>query len=379
MEVIAWVHFTFSVNGARGPVLQQIKKNTASVQDFSTTYYFGMLRNLQRMGWLVPYLFGASPTICKSFLGGKPTTLIPLSGSTYYEPYATSLRMGDIGYQNNKENEVGVKANYNSLREYIDSLEHAINTPYPAYEKYGIKVNGRYEQLNANLLQIENEYYTTVRPKQILDGNEKPVRSLQRRGVRYIELRSLDVNAYDPLGIGEEQLRFLECFMLYCLLQESPSLSRQQQTAFDRNELMVAHHGRQPELQLKQGRGKISLLQWGSSILEEIRPIAELLDIGESESVYQQALHQQLAKIENPDLTPSARMLAEVENAGEEFFTFALRMSNQHKKTLQALEFPPEQEQRFVQWAQDSLQKQAKMEASDQGSFEDYLQAYFSQ
>ncbi len=379
MQVIAGVHFNYSVNEALWPVLQQIEKNTASVQDFSTTYYFGMLRNLQRMGWLVPYLFGASPTICKSFLGGKPTTLIPLSGSTYYEPYATSLRMGDIGYQNNKENEVGVKANYNSLREYIDSLEHAINTPYPAYEKYGIKVNGRYEQLNANLLQIENEYYTTVRPKQILDGNEKPVRSLQRRGVRYIELRSLDVNAYDPLGIGEEQLRFLECFMLYCLLQESPSLSRQQQTAFDRNELMVAHHGRQPELQLKQGRGKISLLQWGSSILEEIRPIAELLDIGESESVYQQALHQQLAKIENPDLTPSARMLAEVENAGEEFFTFALRMSNQHKKTLQALEFPPEQEQRFVQWAQDSLQKQAKMEASDQGSFEDYLQAYFSQ
>jgi len=379
MQVIAGVHFNYSVNEALWPVLQQIENSTSSVQDFSTEFYFGMLRNLQRVGWLIPYLFGASPTICKSFLGGKPTSLIPLSESTYYEPYATSLRMGDIGYQNNKENEVGVKANYNSLQEYVESLEHAINTPYPAYEKFGINANGRYEQLNANLLQIENEYYTTVRPKQILEGYEKPVRSLQRRGVRYIELRSLDVNAYEPLGVDEEQLRFLECLMLYCLLKESPALSRQQQIVFDRNELMVAHHGRQPELQLKQGGQKISLTVWGGSIMEEMLPIAELLDAGETMPVYQQALQQQLAKMENPDLTPSARMLAEVEDSGEEFFTFAMRMSNRHKEILQALDFPAELEQRFLQWAQDSLERQEAIEKADQGSFEEYLRAYLSQ
>ena len=378
MQVIAGVHFNYSVNEALWPVLQQIENNKAEAQDFITESYFGLLRNLQRLGWLVPYLFGASPTVCKSFLGGKPTGLIPLSEYTYYEPYATSLRMGDIGYQNNKENEVGVKANYNSLQEYISSLEHAINTPYPDYEKYGVKINDRYEQLNANLLQIENEYYSTVRPKQILEGNEKPVRALQRRGVRYVELRSLDINTYDPLGVGEEQLRFLECLMIYCLLKESPRLTRQQQILFDRNELMVAHHGRQPELLLKQGQEKITLAKWGSSVLQEMQSVAELLDDNGSE-LYQQAVKQQQAKIDNPALTPSARMVAEVEDNGEEFFTFAMRMSKQHQTTLQTLDFPQEQEKQFLKWAKESIESQETIEKSDQGSFADYLQAYFSQ
>lgn len=379
MQVIAGVHFNYSVNENLWPVLQQIENSQLTQQDFITESYFGLLRNLQRIGWLVPYLFGASPTICKSFLGGKPTSLIPMSEYTYYEPYATSLRMGDIGYQNNKENEAGVKASYNSLQEYILSLEHAINTPYPAYEKYGINVNGRYEQLNANLLQIENEYYSTVRPKQILNGNEKPVRALQRRGVRYVELRSLDINTYDPLGVNEEQLRFLECLMIYCLLKESPRLSKQEQINFDRNELIVAHHGRQPELKLKQGKKKITLASWGRSILDDIQKIAVLMDAGESTSIYQDAVQQQQAKIDNPDLTPSAKMLAEVEDNGEEFFTFAMRMSKQHQKTLQELDFPDELEKQFKDWAEASLEKQQLIECSDEGSFEDYLKAYFSQ
>jgi len=379
MQVIAGVHFNYSVNELLWPVLQTMEGNKQSQQDFITESYFGLLRNLQRLGWLVPYLFGASPTVCKSFLGGKPTGLIPLSEYTYYEPYATSLRMGDIGYQNNKENEVGVKANYNSLQEYIDSLEHAINTPYPAYEKYGIKINGRYEQLNANLLQIENEYYSTVRPKQILAGNEKPVRALQRQGVRYVELRSLDINTYDPLGVGEEQLRFLECMMLYCLLKESPPLSKKEQTLFDRNELIVAHHGRQPELQLNQGQKKISLAQWGSHVLEEMLPLAELLDEGENKSLYQNALNEQQAKVDDPALTPSACMLAEVEEKGEEFFTFAMRMSKQHQTTLQALEFPQNMEQQFSDWAKESIERQKLIEDSDKGTFEEFLQNYFSQ
>lgn len=379
MQVIAGVHFNYSVNESLWPVLQTMEKNTESLQEFITGHYFGMLRNLQRIGWLVPYLFGSSPTICKSFLGGKATSLIPLSEYTYYEPYATSLRMGDIGYQNNKENEVGIKANYNSLSEYVASLEHAINTPYTAYEKFGVKINNRYEQLNTNLLQIENEYYSTVRPKQILEGNEKPVRALQRRGVRYIELRSLDINAYDPLGVNEEQLRFLECLMVYCLLKESPTLSRQQQTIFDRNELMVAHHGRQPELQLKQGKEKISLAEWGGNVLQEMQSVAELMDIDEHSRIYQNAVQQQQAKVENPELTPSAKMLVEVEDNGEEFFTFGMRMSKQHQKILEKMDFPVEMEQKFQQWSKESLQKQTAIENADQGSFEEYLQAYFSQ
>ena len=40
--------------------------------------------------------------------------------------------------------------------------------------------------------------------KQLVGPFEKPTHALKRRGVRYVELRSIDVNAFDPLGINED-------------------------------------------------------------------------------------------------------------------------------------------------------------------------------
>lgn len=31
---------------------------------------WGLIRNVYRFGWLIPYLFGASPALCGSFLQG---------------------------------------------------------------------------------------------------------------------------------------------------------------------------------------------------------------------------------------------------------------------------------------------------------------------
>jgi len=255
MQVIAGVHFNYSLQQEFWPAYQAQERQQHSLRDFSDAAYMGLTRNLQRYGWLIPYLFGASPAVCKSFLGGRPTTLAEFDDSTYYEPYATSLRQGDIGYTNSKEKGVGIKANYDTLANYIDSLVHAIETPSPAWQALGVKVAGRYEQLNANILQIENEYYSTVRPKQVLEGMEKPVLALQRRGIRYVELRSLDVNAYHPLGISARQLDFLEAFMLFCLLHESPPIDLQEQREIDQNLGGVAHRGRDPSLYLlRRGR-----------------------------------------------------------------------------------------------------------------------------
>ncbi|HIP52933.1 MAG TPA: glutamate--cysteine ligase, partial [Chromatiales bacterium] len=217
MQVIAGVHFNYSLPETFWPVYQALEGDGRSLREFADDAYMGMIRNLQRFGWLVPYLFGASPAVCKSFLCGRPTTLEEFDETTYYEPYATSLRMGDIGYQNSREQTTGMKANYDSLDAYVRSLTWAIETPCPEYEAIGVVVDGRYEQLNANILQIENEYYSTVRPKQVLEDNEKPSLALKRRGVRYVELRSLDVNAFHPLGMDESQVHFLKAFMLFCL------------------------------------------------------------------------------------------------------------------------------------------------------------------
>jgi len=379
MQVIAGVHFNYSFPDAFWPLYQELEQHPGNRQTFISEQYFGLIRNLQRFGWLVPYLFGASPAVCKSFLGGQPTLLDSFDEHTYFQPFATSLRMGDIGYQNNKEAEMGVKANYDSLETYTASLMRATETPYSEFEKLGVIVNGRYEQLNANILQIENEYYSTIRPKQIVDPFEKPSHALLRRGVQYVELRSIDVNAYDPLGISERQLHFLEAFLVFCLLHESPPISEQERRDIDSNELSTAHRGRDPHLMLNRNGKKVSLKNWATEIIGAMTGVCALLDSGHENKPYTSALAIQAEKIKDPDRTPSARMLAEMRKQDEGFFHFALRMSQQHQAYFQELPSNPSRESEFIQQAEQSWVRQHELEATEKEPFAIYLQRYFSQ
>ncbi len=379
MQVIAGVHFNYSFPPEFWPVYSELEGNRLPLQDFISESYMALIRNLQRFGWLIPYLFGASPAICKSFLGGAPTTLQSFNENTYYEPYATSLRMGDIGYQNNKENEHGIKASYDSLAAYIDSLACAIRTPCPACEGIGVVVDGEYRQLNANILQIENEYYSTIRPKQLLQGNEKPTLALKRRGIAYVELRSLDVNAFDPLGINERQLHFLECFLLFCLLHRSPGISAEERLAIDDNELRAAHRGRDPELTLTRGTQQIRLREWATELLEQMQAVCELLDQSSAGAPYCAALAEQQRKVADPELTPSARMLNEMRDRGEGFYHFARRMSEIHQHFFNNLPLSENRERFFKDLALKSIEDQKALEAADEISFPEYLQRYFDQ
>ncbi len=379
MQVIAGVHFNFSLAESFWPVLQEIEGDNQPLQDFINTRYFDLIRNSQRMGWLVPYLFGASPAVCKSFLLGGSTTLEEFDKSTYYEPYATSLRMGDIGYQNNKENETGIKACYKDINSYIASLTWAINTPYEGYKKFGFLVDGQYQQLNYNILQIENEYYSTIRPKQLLQGNEKPTIALRKRGVKYVELRSLDVNAYDPLGVNEDQLFFLEAFLLFCLLQDSPIIGLPEQAEIDHNEMLTAHRGRMPGLKLSRQQKQYRLKDWAMEIMQEMAGVCELLDGDDPQKPYTASLNKQTQAVQDPELTPSARMLDDMREDHESFHRFAERMSRQHFHYYKNIELNPEQEKFYIGETEKSIKKQQQIEASDTQSFEEYLDEYFSQ
>lgn len=380
MQVIAGVHFNYSLPESFWELYREILgENEDDLVDFKSDQYFSLLRNLQRYGWLIPYLFGASPAVCKSFLGGVSSTLKEFDKNTYYEPYATSLRMGDIGYQNNKENETGVKACYRNLDAYVKTLQCAIETPYSGYEKIGVKVNGKYQQLNANLLQIENEYYSTVRPKQILQGNEKPTTALKKRGVRYVELRSLDVNAFDPLGINETQLRFIEILMLFCLLDKSDQICFNERDEIDNNELDVAHYGRDPKLKLNYNSSRILLKDWANGLLDRMQAVCELLDQHKEGEPYKDALQHQLEKVKSPELTPSARMLEEMRETKEGFYHFAKRMSQKHNQYFTRLKLDREKEEFFDREAEKSILRQQEIEAADTLGLDEYLQAYFNQ
>lgn len=383
MQVIAGVHFNYSFSDKFWLHYQQLLDNEDDLQDFISEQYMCVVRNLLRYGWLVPYLFGASPAVCKSFLNGKRTMLQDFNSNTYYEPYATSLRLGDIGYQNNKEELAGIKACYDSLDAYVESMQCAINTSYSGYEEVGIKDGDKYLQLNTSILQIENEYYSSVRPKQILQGNEKPSTALKKRGIAYVELRSLDVNAFDPHGINSEQLYFLEVFMLFCLLQPSPELSKSEVNAIDENLLLVAHQGRKPGLDLQrdnlQHEGeKISLQDWATELCNKMKSVASLLDRANYCENYFSSVKSQIASVFDPDLTPSARMLAEMKENDEGFFHHAQRMSKHHYQYYKTHPLSEAKVQAFEKMASDSLEKQKQIEAEDKTSFDEYLENYFN-
>ena len=380
MQVIAGVHFNYSLPEEFWPVYKDIlQETTQSLIDFQSDQYFAMLRNLQRYGWLIPYLFGASPAVCKSFLGGAETNLQDFDENTYYEPYATSLRMGDIGYQNNKENESGVKACYKNLDEYIKTLQCAIETPYKEYEKMGVKVDGKYKQLNANILQIENEYYSTVRPKQILMGNEKPSLALARRGVKYIELRSLDVNPFTPNGVDETQLYFLKAFLLYCMLLESPPILRNEEKEIAENELNVAHHGRDPDLNINVHGKYLNMREQGIRLCDAMQGCCELLDTGLKSTPHQAALKIQKEKFIDAEKTPSAMMLEEMKKHDEGFFHLSKRLSEKHLEYFSKYKLDKGLEQKFTTMANESILQQKNLESSDTESFDDFLEGYFAQ
>ncbi|MBF0470658.1 MAG: glutamate--cysteine ligase [Gammaproteobacteria bacterium] len=379
MQVIAGIHFNYSFSQPFWERYQQISGDRQSLPTFIAERSFALLRNLQRVGWLIPYLFGASPTICKSFLGGASTNLDHFDDTTYYGPFATSLRMGDIGYQNNKGNDIGVKACYDNLQEYVDTLNYAIETSYPGYTRMGVKVNGEYRQLNDKILQIENEYYSTVRPKQILIGNEMPTHALMRRGIAYIELRSLDINPFAPAGIDLNQLLFLELLFIYALLTESPAIAPWERGEIDKNEMEAAHNGRKYNIKLQRNGEMVPLRQWGEEILDTLAVIADYLDRQRGGIAYATALKAPGERVANPDETLSAKMLREMIYHNEGFFSFSERHSREAQRQLQQPPLSVEREAYFNDLVQRSLEAQQRQEAEDDIDFDEYLRRYFAQ
>jgi glutamate--cysteine ligase len=377
MQTISGVHFNYSFPEALWPALQAAERDPRPLRQFQDDWYFRALRNFQRLGWLVPYLFGASPAMCKTFLQGRDLKFEQFDAYTLYEPYATSLRLSDIGYKNSNQARIGVT--YNSLEDYVGTLSHAISTPAADYERIGVKVDGEYRQLNANILQIENEFYGSIRPKQPINSGERATLALKRRGVMYLEVRALDVNAYDPVGADEPALRFIEALLALCLLTDSPRTTPEEQEIIGHNQLLVARRGRDPELMLQRDDRQVNLRDWARQVLTELTPLCAFLDGSDPARPYSASLDVQRASVEDADRTPSARILVDMRAHGESFFRFAERMSETHRQYFLSTPLAARTEADLAAQARLSLQEQTAIEAADKLSFDEYLHQYFSQ
>lgn len=378
MQTIAGVHFNYSLPADFWPQYRELEKSPLGADEFRSSAYMGLVRNFRRMGWLLLYLFGASPALCKSFMGGASTSMKSFDEHTYYEPFGTSLRMSDLGYHN--KTQAKLRISLNSVAEYINDLTCAICTIEPEYRKIGVKVDGKYRQLNASQLQIENEYYSPIRPKRVARSGERPTAALRRGGVEYVEVRSLDINIFDPVGINQNAMRFIEAFLIYCLLQDSPPFDDRTYQEVLRNHGQTAHAGRDPDFRLYRDGQEVRLRDWARAITSDVRAIAEIIDRGEGSDAYVQAVDTQAQLIAEPDATPSARVLEEMRANDTGFFRFAQHSANGHKDYFESLA-PLEGERLriYEDEAAASLERQRQIEASDNMNFDDYLKQYFSE
>lgn len=377
MQAIAGIHFNYSLPETFWPAYQQIENNTQNLQAFKSQRYMDMTRNLHRYGWLVLYLFGASPALCKSFLGDKAHTFDEFDEGTLYKAHSTSLRMSDIGYKNDSQSDVNVS--YNNLEQYVSQLTNATQTPIDEYEQIGIRDDaGNYKQLNANILQIENEYYSNVRPKQIAESGESPSQTLKERGIKYVELRSVDLSIFEPTGTSEQQLYFLEAFMVFCLLSDSPTLSADEKRRVDNNLSVVASEGRNIDLKLHRCEGDISLKMWGLEIAEEMKDLCAILDAGDEQQPYTTSLKAQINKLKDADLTPSSKILAEMKAQGLPFFKFAMKQSQAHHHYFEQQKLSEAQQNFFERASKKSIEEQKQIELSDTDTFDSFLADYFA-
>jgi glutamate--cysteine ligase len=364
MQAIAGTHFNFSFPENLLKALQLTEKQPVSLTEYSNQKYMALIRNLQRYGWLNLYLFGASPAICQSFVEDKPDNLGHFDQNTYYHPFATSLRMSEIGYTNNS-NHSDIEVSYDSLEDYIQTLGDIVNTPYPSYESINNKSSHEPQQLNSNLLQIENEYYTTVRPKQIPQENESLFKSLEQRGIRYVELRSLDINPFSPTGLEDEQLHFLELFMHYCLLKDSPNIDTHEASVIRNNHNLVALEGRDPQLQLNRDGSDIRMQHWAMEMLDEMQSIATALDKAHDTLRYSRSLTRYNAMVIDSQLTPSARILSEMQQHKESFTEFSMRKAMQHSDHYQAKKLSERRFKYYESLSRKSHRQQQQIETSD--------------
>lgn len=360
MQTISGIHYNWSLPG---------------VNDEG---YFSLIRNFRRHSFLLLYLFGASPAVGASFVEGRPHELQQLSERTLYMPHGTSLRMGRLGYQS--EAQASLAVSYNSLASYGASLQDALTRPYPAYATVGIhNPGGEYNQLATSLLQIENEFYGTIRPKRVIKPGERPLHALRERGVEYVEVRLMDLDPFVPIGITAETARFLDIFLLHCLLTPSPPDSPDEIAALGRNQHRTAARGREPGLRLERGGAEVTLVEWGLQIIDECRPLAAALDAAHGGELHRAALVAAREVLADASLAPSARVLAAMAQDFQHSFPhFTLAQSRQTQARLLALPYSAEQAERFAQMARASLEEQAAIEAADTMPFEVYRQQYLS-
>lgn len=353
MQTVSGTHYNFSFSEKFWDFMYaNFSEKGEDRMAFVSESYLKIIRNFLRYSWLNTYLFGAAPVVHKSYLTKSYPFMKRHGFSSYYGEYATSFRMSEVGYYSKVQAQLPVS--FNSLSEYIKDLKHAITTPAPKYKGLG--------GLNENILQIEAEHYSRIRPKQPPQGKETVLQAISKRGIRYVEVRVVDINPYEPSGLSCDQICFLKTFLLYCLFKESPPITAHELKSLNINQARVSVYGRKPKLTLISRGKEVPMQDLARKMLSEMQPLLEVLDKNYLDNPCSSSFNIQFEKLKDPSLTPSARILADLKRSKKNYIEFGLELAKSHKTELLNKKIEQNFEEVLEHETKDSFRKQEDIE-----------------
>jgi glutamate--cysteine ligase len=349
IQCLSGVHYNFSFSKEIWNYLHKEWGNDQEYKDFVSGSYLHIMRNFFRLNALNIYLFGATPVCDASFLSASTPGIQEISKDSFSFDGATSIRMSQHGYHSPQQKNLFI--DYNDLGSFVSSLQSALNTKHSDFENLR----------NSNLLQIPAELYQAIRLK-VSDTNHLDFfESLDSNGIDYIELRAIDLDPFSPIGVSQEQLHFLQLLLFHCLLNESPPLTQREQAELSDNDSLVALHGRLPRTQLKIDGTSVLFTDWASETLSELSGTADFLDKVHKNKTYSLLLKREMEKVNDPSLTPSARILSRMKEEKLSFWQMGMADAEKHKKLILSQDLSEKQKKASEAQVKKSIEKERKI------------------
>lgn len=281
-QLISGIHYNFSFNESIIEKLYEDSEKNLSYKEFKNSIYLKVARNYLRFRWLIVYLLGAAPVVHESFVDSCKCPLKKVSNNEYSSLGAISHRNGKCGYKN----KVDLFPSYNSVNEYIESIDGYIKD---------------------EIIESHKELYSQVRLKPSNTKNFKE--SLLNEGIKYLEYRTIDINPFEKGGISLADLRFLQVFNIYLLTKEESEFENWQEEALE-NQQLIAVHGID-NIELKHDGKCINRIDFGLEILNEIKSINNELNLG-----FEDVIKNMIAKVKDSKLTYAYKITEKIKEEG---------------------------------------------------------------
>ncbi len=369
MQTVSGIHYNFSFSDA----LFESLKDDENLQSFKNKKYLSLIRNFRRNAWMILYLFGSSPVVPKTFISDRKNFLKELNEDDLFLEYATCLRMSELGYMSEAQDKLYIA--YNNIEEYLRDLKNALTKKHKRYEEVGLIKHGKRIQINTSIIQIENEYYSSIRPKRVTPLGERPINVLRDQGIDYLEIRALDNNSFLPSGIDEDTSYFLEAYLIGCFFDEDKKASQSEIKELLANWENVVKRGRDPKLKLQKNKEKITIKDSGMQVIDSLRNIFEKMpsEMEDYTRKVMKSLDVQEKKLNDSSLTPSGQIVNDLQSNNKTWEALNLELAKSHYDSLTKFETDLNY---LSEEAKVSLEKFKNLEKQQEEEFEVYLDKF---